>query len=376
MNKIKRQSLLAMAAFGLAFGLAACGDDSSSSSEPEVEVSLTGAVFTSDYQTGELRWIDKEGKISEKSLEFYQNSKVIANKGMLYVLEGIGTDNISQVDPEKLESETKKAVNWQVSLDEGSNPADMAFDGSEAWVALQAADSLIKISTTDGKIVKSIKLKGFASKGESAPYVADIELDDGNLYVLMQRYSMDAATWATTYPKGLLAIYDASSGKLQDTIQLETQNPMNLLLADGELYVATHGEYTANGTDADDKRGIEKVDLDKKKSELYIAGEDMNGGISFATVEDGDVYAVIDQGYDPVTYAAITELKKIDLSSKNVKKVKDVADASGSLAVKNGVLYIGDRTFGAEAIVVVEEDKATSTKMPKGALAPYSIALF
>ncbi|WP_407457312.1 hypothetical protein [Fibrobacter sp.] len=376
MNKIKRQSLLAMAAFGLAFGLAACGDDSSSSSEPEVEVSLTGAVFTSDYQTGELRWIDKEGKISEKSLEFYQNSKVIANKGMLYVLEGIGTDNISQVDPEKLESETKKAVNWQVSLDEGSNPADMAFDGSEAWVALQAADSLIKISTTDGKIVKSIKLKGFASKGESAPYVADIELDDGNLYVLMQRYSMDAATWATTYPKGLLAIYDASSGKLQDTIQLETQNPMNLLLADGELYVATHGEYTANGTDADDKRGIEKVDLDKKKSELYIAGEDMNGGISFATVEDGDVYAVIDQGYDPVTYAAITELKKINLSSKNVKKVKDVADASGSLAVKNGVLYIGDRTFGAEAIVVVEEDKATSTKMPKGALAPYSIALF
>lgn len=376
MNKIKRQSLLAMAAFGLAFGLAACGDDSSSSSEPEVEVSLTGAVFTSDYQTGELRWIDKEGKISEKSLEFYQNSKVIANKGMLYVLEGIGADNISQVDPEKLESETKKAVNWQVSLDEGSNPADMVFDGSEAWVALQAADSLIKISTTDGKIVKSIKLKGFASKGESAPYVADIELDDGNLYVLMQRYSMDAATWATTYPKGLLAIYDASSGKLQDTIQLETQNPMNLLLADGELYVATHGEYTANGTDADDKRGIEKVDLDKKKSELYIAGEDMNGGISFATVEDGDVYAVIDQGYDPVTYAAITELKKIDLSSKNVKKVKDVADASGSLAVKNGVLYIGDRTFGAEAIVVVEEDKATSTKMPKGALPPYSIALF
>lgn len=376
MNKIKRQSLLAMAAFGLAFGLAACGDDSSSSSEPEVEVSLTGAVFTSDYQTGELRWIDKEGKISEKSLEFYQNSKVIANKGMLYVLEGIGTDNISQVDPEKLESETKKAVNWQVSLDEGSNPADMAFDGSEAWVALQAADSLIKISTTDGKIVKSIKLKGFASKGESAPYVADIELDDGNLYVLMQRYSMDAATWATTYPKGLLAIYDASSGKLQDTIQLETQNPMNLLLADGELYVATHGEYTANGTDADDKRGIEKVDLDKKKSELYIAGEDMNGGISFATVEDGDVYAVIDQGYDPVTYAAITELKKIDLSSKTVDRVKDVADASGSLAVKNGVLYIGDRTFGEEAIVVVEDGKATSTKMPKGALAPYSIALF
>ena len=80
MNKIKKQSLLALAAAGLTFGLMACGDDSSSSSgvDPEEEgVSLTGVVFGSDYKTGELRWIDKDEKISEKSLSFYQDSKVI-----------------------------------------------------------------------------------------------------------------------------------------------------------------------------------------------------------------------------------------------------------------------------------------------------------
>ena len=376
MNKFKKQSIAAIAAFGLAFGLVACGDDSSSgASSEDVEVSLTGAVFTSDYQTGELRWIDKEGKISEKGLEFFQNSKVVANKGMLYVLEGIGSDNIAQVDPEKLESSGKKAVNWQVSLDKGSNPTDMVFDGSEAWVALQAADSLVKISTKDGKVVKSAKLKGLASKGEPAPYVNDIELDGDNLYVLMQRYIV-GEYGMYEYPKGLLAIVDASTGELQDTIQLKTQNPMALMLVDGELYVATHGEYTATGTDADDKRGIEKVNLEKKKSELYIAGKDMNGGVSTVAVDDDVVYAVIDKGYAPETYAPITELKKIDLSSKKVDKVKDIDDVSGSLAAKNGALYAGDRSFGAEAVVVIKDDKVNKTKMPKGALPPYSIALF
>ena len=74
MNKIKKQSLLALAAAGLAFGLVACGDDSSSSSSvaPEEEsegVTLTGVVFGSDYKTGELRWI---GRRIGKNVEFVQ----------------------------------------------------------------------------------------------------------------------------------------------------------------------------------------------------------------------------------------------------------------------------------------------------------------
>ena len=159
----------------LAFGLSsfvmftACGDDSSSSSSPEEnegeELSLTGAVFGSDYKTGELRWIDKDGKISEKSLSFHQDSKVLVDGADLYVLERMGADNISLVAPEKLDSDGEKAVVWQVSLDDGANPVDMEFDGENAWVALQNADSLVKISTADGKVVKSIKTGKFLQWG-------------------------------------------------------------------------------------------------------------------------------------------------------------------------------------------------------------------
>ena len=374
MNKITKYSTL-LTAVGAAFMMQACGDDSSSSpSGPEkLEVSIAGVVFGSDYQTGELRWIDKDGEISKKSLSFHQDSKVVTNGADLYVLERKGADNITKIDPDKLESEGKKAVVWQVSLDDDANPTDMAFDGDQAWVALQNADSLVKISTKDGKVKKSIKTGKFAYEGEKSPYVADIELDDGSLYVLFQRYTMDE-NWVTTYPKGLLAIYDASSGDLKDTIQLKTKNPSTIAIVDGEVYVATHGEYNAaSGTDADSKRGIEKVNVSKKKSELLISGEKLGGGIVSMVVDDDIVYVNIDLGMD-ANYAAIQELKKVNLSSKKVEDIDGFTDMSGSMAIDDGLLYVGDR--GASAVVTWNGKKKNTIKQPKGALPPYNIALF
>ena len=381
MNKMKKnviasvakRSFAALSIASLVF-MTACGDDSSSSSAPEeVEVSVAGVVFGSDYMTGELRWIDKDGEISKKSLSFHQDSKVVTNGADLYVLERKGADNITKIDPDKLESEGKKAVVWQVSLDDDANPTDMAFDGDQAWVALQNADSLVKISTKDGKVKKSIKTGKFAYEGESSPYVADIELDDGNLYVLMQRYTQDE-NYVVTYPKGLLAIYDASNGSLKDTIQLKTKNPSTIAIVDGEVYVATHGEYnSANATDADNKRGIEKVNVSKKKSELLISGEKLGGGIVSMVVDDDIVYVNIDLGMD-ANYAAIQELKKVTLSSKKVEDIDGFTDMSGSMAISEGKLYVGDR--GASAVVTWNGKKKNTIKQPKGALPPYNIALF
>ena len=374
MNKITKYTTM-LASFGVAFMMQACGDDSSSSSSPapqEEEVSIVGVVFGSDISTGELRWIDKEGEVSKSNLSFYQDSRVFANGSDLYVLERKGADNIVKIDPNKLESDGKKAVEWQVALDNNSNPIDMAFDGEKAWVALQNADSLVRISTEDGSITKSIKLKKFSYKGENSPYVADIELNDGNLYVLMQRYTMDE-NFVTTYPKGLLAIYDASKGSLKDTIQLKTKNPSAIAIVNGEVFVATHGEYNAGyGTDADDKRGIEKVNVDKKKSELLISGEKLDGGVAFMVAEDDVVYVSINQGYD-ANYTAKQALKKVDLSAKKVKDIEGFSDMSGSMVIKDGKLYVGDRTA---SVIRVWDGEKKKIKLPKGALAPYSIALF
>ena len=370
MNKIKKQSLAALAAAGLAFGLVACGDDSSSSTKaPDEETSAyAGVVFDGgDYQVqeGELRWIDKDGKISEKSLSFYQDSKVITNGADVYVLEGLGTDNISKVNPELIEEGAEKAVAWQEKF-ANANPVDMAFDGEKAWVALQNADSLVLISTKDGKVLKSIKTGEFASEGETSPYVADIELAKGVLYALFVRYSADAE-YNFTYPRGLVAIYDAETGKLQDTVQLVTNNPTAMSLYKGNLYVASLGEYDGK---ADDNRGVEKVDLKAKKSELIISGEKLGAGIYGFVAEEETAYAAIYNGWGS------TPVVKIDLEKKTFEKVEGIADAQKTMAVKNGVLYVGDHTYGEEKVYVYKDGKLKALEQPKGAQAPYSIALF
>ena len=349
--------------------------EESSSSAEEVSSSsaedvVTAVVFGSDYKTGELRWVINGKKISEKSVAFFQDSKVIANGSDLYVLERMGADNITKLNPKELEEKVEKAVVWQIPLDDGANPTDVAFSGENAWVALQNADSLVRISTKDGKISKSIKTTDFAYEGETSPYVADIELNDGKLYVLMQRYMLDPATWATTYPKGLLAIYDASTGDLKDTVQLQKKNPTAMTFFDGSLYVASQGEYNAAyGTDADEERGIEKVNLAEKKSELIVSGKTLGGGIYAFAAEHGIAYAAIYKSYGDVPLA------KIDLAAKTASTVEGIADAEGSLAVKGGVVYVGDRSFGAEKVFVVKDGKASAVETVEGALAPYSITL-
>ena len=413
MKQMKNKLIAGAALASLAFGLVACGDDSSSSalaagddtelssssnddassssvkaessssvakeessssaeevSSSSAEDVVTAVVFGSDYKTGELRWVINGKKLSEKSIAFIQDSKVIANGSDLYVLERMGADNITKLNPKELEEKVEKAVVWQIPLDDGANPTDVAFSGENAWIALQNADSLVRISTKDGKISKSIKTTDFAYEGETSPYVADIELNDGKLYVLMQRYMLDPATWATTYPKGLLAIYDASTGDLKDTVQLLKKNPTAMTFFDGSLYVASQGEYNAAyGTDADEERGIEKVNLAEKKSELIVSGKTLGGGIYAFAAEHGIAYAAIYKSYGDVPLA------KIDLAAKTASTVEGIADAEGSLAVKGGVVYVGDRSSGAEKVFAVKDGKASAVETVEGALAPYSITL-
>ncbi len=66
---------------------------------------------------------------------------------------------------------------------------------------------------------------------------------------------------------------------------------------------------------------------------------------------------------------------KIDLTSGKVESVKGVSDPE-FVAVKDGVVYVADRTYGSEKVYVVKDGKATALAMPKGAIAPYNIALF
>lgn len=374
-TKILLTSMLALALF-------ACSDDddddddssaSSSSSSVEETASNSVFVFGSDYTSGELRYIVGDSALSSESLEFYQDSKIVVAGGALYVLERYGADNISLIDAESFGGDS--AVVWQTSLDDASNPSDVvAYDETSIWVSLEGNGDILHLSTEDGGKVKDISTDDFISEGGTSSNVVDIEISGDTLFALMQRYVYDSETYTTTYPLGVIGIYDAEKGDLLDSIQLLTQNPTAMKFYDGALYVASQGPYNDSwGTDADSLRGIEKVDVATLSSELLVSGEDLGGGIyQFALdSDDGLAYAAIYKSYGDVP------LVKVDLATGKVSTVSGVSDVEGSLAYDSGsgLLYIGDRTYGSEAVYVY--DGATASEIDIGtALAPYSIAAF
>lgn len=169
----------------------------------------------------------------------------------------------------------------------------------------------------------------------TTPNLADLEVSGDTLFAIFQRQAADY----TIPANGLLALYNAQSGELLDTITLATKNPSMVKVANGNVYVATAGEYDASYS-ADEKRGIEKVDLKSKTSKLFVSGTKLGGGAQdFVVTPNGKGYASVYKSYGN------TIVVEIDLATGKVKEIDGIKDASGSLDydAASGLLYIGDR---------------------------------
>lgn len=366
----------------------ACGDNSSSAESSETssssETDCDGAgcvtsactdrtvfVFGTDYKAGELRWIEEKAGhvavISEDKLDFYQDSKIINAGGNFFVLERAGADNLTLLDP------CKKEVLWQTALEDYSNPTDVVMaDESSAWVALEGTQNFVKVSVADGKILKTVKTDAFTSKGGTSPNLADFAVRGDTLFAIFQRYVYDAATYTSAYPKGLLAWYDLKTGELLDTLSLATKNPAMMAATSENLYVATQGEYDEMWSlPADENRGIEKVDLTKKKSSLFVTGVKLGGGATDITVDEKNALA-----YVAVSVGFSKAVVSVNMKDGSVKELKDISGADGGFYfdAKSGLLYTGDRTFG-DVLFYDGKDVLVVEKGDVAPLPPYGITV-
>ncbi len=334
-----------------------------SSSSEEV---VTTYVFGSDYTTGELRWI-VDGKISAKSIQLNQDSKVISAGENIFVLERYGADNIVLID------QKGQKIKWQQSFETNDNPSDVVkASDTEVWVGLEGPNKIVKVAVADGKVTKTIKTDDFAKAEGQFANVVDLEVSGDTLFALFRRA---VAGWPAGYPDpGLLAMYKLNDGTLLDTIRLAKVDPSAMAFVNGKLYVASAGQYDASGaTLADDTRGIEVVDFAKKASTTVVDGTKLGGGISSFAVDakNGIAYAAIYKNYGDVP------LVQVDLSAKTVTSIAGVSDVEGSLAfdAATSSLYIGDRVYGSEAVYVYKAGKVSKLETAAGVLPPYSITI-
>lgn len=338
------------------------------SSSSEV-VEKTVYVFGSDYAAGDLNVV-KDGALSPIDLELDQDSKLVAENGSLFILSRSGKGSVSLFD-----TKTNK-VAWQVSADDG-NPYDLVMaDKNSAWVAMYNTPEIRLINTATGATVKSIDTKNLISiEGAVTPNAADLEVSGDTLFVVFQRNLYDAATWSTIFSEGLLAMYKLSDGALLDTVQLATLNPMSVKVVKGSVYVGTQGDYTTG------EGAIEKIDLAKKSSSVFVSKEKLGGGVNSMVVDYASAKAFV------AVYKAYGDVPvvEVDLATGTVKVIAGVADAEGSLAYDSakGLLYVGDRgvmnyeTYKSTDYKVYAYDGTKLTAIENGsALPPYSIALF
>ncbi|SHL63076.1 hypothetical protein SAMN05720470_11113 [Fibrobacter sp. UWOV1] len=326
MNK-KLLSLLASVSFALF--MSACGDDSSSSASIECldnESCLDDEDLSSDSDDAKSSSSAKSSK-NKSSSSVKKDEKSSSSEKV--------TSSSSEKKDEKSSSSTK---------DEKSSSSEKKDEKSSSSEKVESSSSEAPVSSSSEEPQSSSSVELKVTYLSTTPNAADLEVSGDTLFAVFQRYTLsDDGYTALFNDNGLLALYKLSDGTLLDTIPLVTKNPSAVKVVKGNVYVATHGEYNESwGTDADDNRGIEKIDLKKKKSELWVSGTALGGGVTLFEVnaKTGKGYVAIDKYYGSVPVV------EVDLASKSVKNIDGVTDATGGFFMDaSGKLYIGDRGF-------------------------------
>lgn len=314
---MNKKILTLLASMSLAFFMSACGDDNSSS-------------------TG-VDCLENESCLDDDLSSASDDESSSSVKGKSSSSEKAKSSSSVKKD-EKSSSSEKDAKSSSSKKDEKSSSSETPASSSSE--AKSSSSEAVSSSSEEPESSSSVELKvTFLSE---TPNAADLEVSGDTLFAVFQRY-VPVTGGADFQDPGLLAMYKLSDGTLLDTIPLLTKNPMAVKVVKGNVYVGTQGEYNPVtwGIDADDNRGIEKIDLKNKKSELWVSGAELGGGVNLMEVnaKEGKAYVAVYRAYGDVFVV------EVDLASKSVKSVGKEVDATGGLffdADKN-LLYIGDR---------------------------------
>ena len=337
---MNKKILTTLAALSFAFYLGACGDDNSSSAGIECldnENCLEDEDLSSDSD-------DAKSSSSVKSSKNKSSSSV--KKDEKSSSSEKATSSSSEKKDEKSSSSEKKDDKSSSSTkDDNSSSSEKKDEKSSSSEKVESSSSEAPVSSSSAEPESSSSVEPKVTYLANTPFAADLEVSGDTLFAVFQRYEVGDDGYSAIFnDPGLLAMYKLSDGTLLDTITLVTKNPQVVKVVNGNVFVGTQGEYNASwGIDADENRGIEKVDLKKKKSELWVSGTLLGGGVYMMDVDpiSGKAVVAVYKAYQNVPAA------EVDLNDKSVKRIDGVVDASGGIYydTKGELFYIGDRGY-------------------------------
>jgi len=345
-------------AFALSLVLFACSDEGPDNSNNEqIEGNSLLLNFTSDYATGELRWMHPDStSLSRGALPFGQDSKVSVGGGNIFVLSSY-PGILSCILPQNISAREEKRL-------EADAPYDAVVIGNKGYIALNDADYVQVFDVSTCSLSEKIDLP---ISGASA---STIKASGDTLLVVLQRLDNYSAT-----KPGLLVRIKASTKTFIDSVQLNFYNPQSSVLSDGKLYVSSQGPYNADWSLDLTKAGIEVVDLATKTSAILATGTQLGGGAGGIALDEAS----------QILYASVyvaernSPVKPVNLATKTIENLlPDIFSSKDLVFDEIGKkLFVGDRDISNPGLKVYDPVAKTTVTIGNQdpLLPPYSLAI-
>jgi hypothetical protein len=343
--------------------------------------------FTSDYATGELRWMSPDSTTYlPGALSFGQDTYVTAVGDDLFVLSrypGI----LSCVKARNIYD--KKAIK-QVKLDD-ENPYEVVVIGDKGYMVLWDTHYIQVFDPGTCTPTDKIPLPNLPPLQEGNTAIASrnpasIKASGDTLLVTMQRLEWDNLGMSPKTPNGLLVRINATTKTTIDTIPLKLYNPSifgSTALSKGKLYIPQNGLWDPGMNLLTDENGViwgsglEVVDLATGTTEVLVKGSEVGGGIQTIALDEEEqiLYMLV---YREWRDAPIIPF---DLVNKKIgEPLPNVIDGFGGLKWDEVArkLFIGERDLNEFGLKVY--NPANKTTIPiiddqKYPLPPYSQAI-
>ncbi|ASP39429.1 hypothetical protein CHH28_12430 [Bacterioplanes sanyensis] len=265
----------------LAALLSACGSDDSSSNNttPALESKYVAQLVAPDYSSSQVATgaVTGDRSATQGLLVQDKSDYSLSSYGdVLYQLGRFQIDTVSRYEGHDLTTQSWSYSTRLAGEEVSSNTYQLVQrNASEGYLIRYGSHLLLTVNpqadNADDFVTGSIDLSAYTPEGTQVPGMSDAVIAGDRLFVSLQRLD---ASWQplTAY----IAVIDLSTGLEIDTnpqldglqgIALAGTNPASMEVHNGQLYVASRGDYASNsGT-------LEKIDTTTYATTVLADGD-------------------------------------------------------------------------------------------------------
>jgi DNA-binding beta-propeller fold protein YncE len=334
--------LLAVVAAGCSSG--GVEDRGTGETPPPLE-GTSAFVVTTDFQTGSFAVFPvlQPDAVARNVERIHSDAVARVHGGLVYVVNRLGGDNVQAIDPA-----AGYATRWQCSVENGSNPHDIAFAApNKAYVTRYERAALLVVDPTTGPdcagfVRGTVDLSSLAD-ADGLPEMDQAVVVGGRLFVTLQR--LDRRNFFRPTDRSLIAVVDVATDTLVGSITLTGTNPfaesagLALEPATGTILLTEVGEFARV-----DDGGIERIDLATlTPGGFFVTESDLGGNVTdVVIVDDHHAYAIV------LDATARSRLVRFDPTTRQVGATLAAGDdflVDIDFGPDGATLYLTDRTL-------------------------------